>query len=274
MFEIRGEIKVAKKFGQKLADTRVYIKEHKMTFAVYLILRTIVIAAMVLSCIRGNYENLFVCTLSLILFMVPSFISNNFGIVLPNMLEIIILLFIFAANILGEMQNYYLKIPYWDTMLHTINGFISAAIGFGMVDILNTNQPNDKFNLSPLFLSIVAFCFSMTVGTLWEFFEFTSDILFKTDMQKDTVINCISSIKLNLLNLNKPVVVNNITQTVVNGETLPIDGYLDIGLKDTMKDLFVNFIGAVVFSVIGYFYVKSRGKNKFANLFIPRAKRQ
>ena len=113
---------MAKKFGQKLADTRVYIKEHKMTFAVYLILRTIVIAAMVLSCIRGNYENLFVCTLSLILFMVPSFISNNFGIVLPNMLEIIILLFIFAANILGEMQNYYLKIPYWDTMLHTING--------------------------------------------------------------------------------------------------------------------------------------------------------
>lgn len=265
---------MAKKFGQKLADTRVYIKEHKMTFAVYLILRTIVIAAMVLSCIRGNYENLFVCTLSLILFMVPSFISNNFGIVLPNMLEIIILLFIFAANILGEMQNYYLKIPYWDTMLHTINGFISAAIGFGMVDILNTNQPNDKFNLSPLFLSIVAFCFSMTVGTLWEFFEFTSDILFKTDMQKDTVINCISSVKLNLLNLNKPIVVNNITQTVVNGETLPIDGYLDIGLTDTMKDLFVNFIGAVVFSVIGYFYVKSRGKNKFADLFIPRAKRQ
>ena len=265
---------MAKKFRQKLTETKGYIKEHKMTFAVYLILRTIVIAAMVLSCIRGNYENLFVCTLSLILFMVPSFISNNFGIVLPNMLEIIILLFIFAANILGEMQSYYLKIPYWDTMLHTINGFISAAIGFGMVDILNTNQPNDKFNLSPLFLSIVAFCFSMTVGTLWEFFEYASDFLLKTDMQKDTIINCISSTKLNLQNINKAIVIDNITQTAVNGEVLPIDGYLDIGLTDTMKDLFVNFIGAVVFSVIGYFYVKSRGKNKFADLFIPRAKRQ
>ena len=68
--------------------------------------------------------------------------------------------------------------------------------------------------------------------------------------------------------------VTGITDTAVNGESLGLGGYLDIGLLDTMKDLFVNFIGAVVFSIIGYFYVKSRGKGKVASKFIPSRKEE
>lgn len=120
-------------------------------------------------------------------------------------------------------------------------------------------------------MAIVAFCFSMTIGVLWEFFEFSADLFLHTDMQKDTILNGISSVALNPEPVNVPIRIDNITSTVVNGETLPIRGYLDIGLFDTMKDLFVNFIGAVVFSVFGFFYAKHRGKKTtFVENIIPQ----
>ena len=245
------------------------IKKDRLTFAVYVLLRIAVILAMIASCLSGHYENLFVCTLSLVLFLVPAFFETNFGIELPSAFEIIILLFIFAAEILGELGSYYVKVPIWDTALHTINGFLCAAVGFSLVDIVNRNE-RFKLQLSPLFLAIVAFCFSMTIGVLWEMFEFTADMVFKTDMQKDFVVHTISSVALDPTNSNKAVVIDGITDVAVNGQSLGLGGYLDIGLIDTMKDLIVNFVGAVVFSIIGYFYVKSRGKNKFAENFIPR----
>ena len=244
------------------------IKEHKVTFAVYVVLRLIVIAVLLLSLFDRRFENVFVCTLTLILFLVPAFFQKNFGIELPTTLEIIIMLFIFAAEILGEIGAYYVKVPLWDTMLHTVNGFLCAAIGFSLVDLLNRNN-RFKFHLSPLYLSIVAFCFSMTIGVLWEMFEFSADMLFATDMQKDFVVGRISSVSLDDTLSNKAVVLDNITEVYINGEPLGLGGYLDIGIIDTMKDLIVNFVGAVVFSVIGFFYVKSRGKSRFAKRFIP-----
>ncbi len=249
------------------------IKRDKFTFMVYVFLRALVILAIVVSCLRGDYENIYVCVLSLILFLVPAFFEKNFGIELPRTLEVIILLFIFAAEILGEMENYYTKFPYWDTMLHTINGFICAAIGFAMTDILNRNE-RIKFKLSPVFLAVVAFCFSMTIGVLWEFFEFFCDVVMKTDMQKDTVLPAIASTLLDPNGSQKSILIDNIKTVTVNGKDLGLGGYLDIGLYDTMKDLFVNFIGAVVFSVIGYVYVKKRGKGTIASWFIPRLRNE
>ncbi|MGN0474999.1 MAG: hypothetical protein ACI4IJ_07920 [Acutalibacteraceae bacterium] len=255
-------------FKIKMRGLTDIIKQHKWTFAVYIVLRTFVIIALVISCIRGQYENAFVCVLSLILFIAPAFITANFGIQFPSTMEIIVLLFIFAAEILGEIQCYYLKFPYWDVMLHTLNGFLCAACGFGLVDILNKN-PKIKFNLSPFFLAMTAFCFSMTIGVLWEFFEFGCDTFLHKDTQKDTVIHMISSVELNPDGSNTPVIIDNINEVIVNGQELGVGGYIDIGLIDTMQDLFVNFIGASVFSVIGFFYVKSRGKGKFVRRFIP-----
>lgn len=265
MFFMKNKAEKSEGFFKGLINQ---IKTSKSTFAVFIVLRFFVIAAMVLSVIRGQYENLFVCTLALVLFMVPAFVEKNFGIQLPSTLEIIILLFIFSAEILGEIQSYYTKIPFWDTMLHTINGFLCAAVGFALVDIFNRNE-KFTFKLSPFFLAFTAFCFSMTVGVVWEFFECGCDLFLHTDMQKDTIVTQFSSVLLNPEGINNPIYVNNITDTAVNGQSLGIQGYLDIGLLDTMKDLFVNFIGAVVFSVIGFFYVKTRGKGKFAGRFIP-----
>ncbi len=243
----------------------------KAVFYVYIILRLIVIAAIVLSAVNRNFESVFVCGLTLILFTVPFFIEENFGIEIPSALQIIIICFIFAAEILGELGEFYTRVPYWDTMLHTVNGFLCAAVGFSLVDILNSSKTL-KFNLSPFFLSVVAFCFSMTIGVLWEFFEFGCDYFLNIDMQKDHIVNVINSVKLHPDGANKVITIDNIQKTTVDGIELPIQGYLDIGLYDTMKDLLVNFVGAVVFSVIGYFYVKNRGKGEFAKKFIPTVK--
>ena len=137
-----------------------------------------------------------------------------------------------------------------------------------MADVLNRHK-KVSFELSPLFLALVAFCFSMTIGAVWEIFEFSVDNLFHKDMQKDTVIQQITSVALDPMNRNIPITISNIQDVVVNGESLGLGGYLDIGLYDTMEDLFVNFVGAVVFSTIGYFYIKHRGRGKLARAFIP-----
>lgn len=249
------------------------LREHKSSFIVYIILRALVILMMVLQFYNKNFENVFLCVLTLLLLIIPSFIQINLRIELPTTLEIFMLLFIFAAEILGEISSYYIIYPFWDTMLHTINGFLAAAIGFALVDILNQNE-RVAFQLSPTFMALVAFCFSMTIGVLWEFFECGMDLFLGFDMQKDTIIHSISSAMLNSEGGSTPIGIENIETVVVNGKELGLGGYLDIGLLDTMKDLFVNFIGALIFSVIGFIYVKQRGKGKFARRFIPRLKKR
>lgn len=250
---------------------KMEIREHKSSSIVYFTLRALVILTMILQIFNRNYENIFLCILTLALLIVPSFIQVEFKIELPTTLEIIILVFIFSAEILGEIKSFYIVFPMWDTILHTLNGFLAAAIGFSLVDILNNND-RLQFKMSPVFMALVAFCFSMTIGVLWEFFEFGMDHLIGTDMQKDTVINYITSVALDPTNSNRPVTMSGINDVIVNGQALGLGGYLDIGLIDTMEDLFVNFIGAVVFSIFGYFYVKKRGKGRFVKRFIPKPK--
>ena len=196
---------------------KAVIRRQPTVFAVYTVLRLIVLATLVSSIIRGEYESAFICLLVLGLFLLPFFIQQNFGIELPSTLEIIILLFIFASEILGELKCYFITYPHWDSMLHTTTGFLCAATGFALIDILNRN----------------------------------------------------SKIKFQPTNSNIPVTIDGITSVTINGQELGLGGYLDIGLYDTMGDLFVNFIGAVVFSTIGYFYIKQRGKGKLAKAFIP-----
>lgn len=244
------------------------LKERDSARLVHYFLRLVVVLILVAQVFNRNYENVFLCLLTLMLFSLPSLIETNTRIDIPDTLENIILFFIFAAEILGEMRAYYVTYPLWDTMLHTLNGFLSAAIGFSLVDILNKNE-RFSFRLSPLFVAIVAFCFSMTIGVVWEFFEFFMDIVFGMDMQKDTVLPTIRSVMLDPTGKQTVVVLDAITKVTVNGQELGLGGYLDIGLYDTMKDLFVNFIGASVFSATGYFFVKYRKRASFVTHFIP-----
>lgn len=255
---------------------KVEIGQHKKRdITVYVALRILVIITLVAQTLRGNFENVFLCVLTLFLFTLPVFIERTLKVKLPNALETIILLFIFSAEILGEVQNFYGIFKHWDTILHTINGFLCAAIGFSLIDILNQS---DKIhtNMSPIFVALVAFCFSMTVGVLWEFFEFGRDTVFHTDMQKDRLVTTISSVTLHEEKKNIPVILENIEKTEIytrkdeeDMKTTIEGGYLDIGIRDTMKDLLVNLVGAVVFSMIGWLYIKDRDKYKFAEQFMP-----
>lgn len=252
------------------------LKEHKSSFIVFYILRILVILCMVRQFFLHNYEGFFFGLLTLLLLYLPSWIQVKLRIEIPVGLEISILCFCYAAEILGELNAFYQKIPFWDTILHTLNGFLCAAVGFSLVLLLNNNRKL-TFELSPFFLALVAFCFSMTVGVLWEFFECFMDQTFLLDMQKDRIVSGLHTVMLDNTNSNVVVSIPDITDVILvhsdgTQEALGLGGYLDIGLLDTMKDLFVNFIGAVVFSTFGYFYAHSNGKKKVVSLFMPSKK--
>ena len=232
--------KQSKKKGNFLTSAHQALQRKGVVTTVYLVLRLLVILVMVAQFFNRNFENVFLCILTLVLLLLPTVLERRLQIDLPNTLEIIIMLFIFAAEILGEIQAYYTAFPYWDTMLHTLNGFLCAAIGFSLVDLCNRHE-RFSLSLSPVFMAIVAFCFSMTIGVLWEFFECAMDQFFLLDMQKDTVISSISSVLLDPTGRQRPFAIHGITDLIVvaNGEQIPLGlgGYLDIGLLDTMKDL-------------------------------------
>lgn len=255
----------ARAFVRRLKDR---IALNRRAFVLYSVLRALVLVVLVRCVLTGRWEGVALCALSLVLFLVPAFVEDLARVQIPGLFQAIIFSFIFAAEILGEIDRYYVLVPGWDTVLHTMNGFLCAAIGFSLVDLLN--RSSKPISLSPLYVAIVAFCFSMTIGVLWEFFEYGVDRIFLADMQKDTVISQFASVMLDPTNSNTPIVLKDISDVSVNGNSLGLGGYLDIGLYDTMEDLFVNMIGAFVFSVIGYFRSRSRRAEQIVEELVPR----
>lgn len=246
------------------------IRKNKAAFIVYSVLRIMVLLILVRSVLLKNYEHAMLCLLSLFLFLLPAFASDIFHWEIPPLFQIVIFVQIFAGEILGEIGRYYTCVPGWDNILHTISGFLSAAVGFSSVELLNRNSKEIKF--SPFYLAMVAFCFSMTIGVLWEFFEYAADHLLAMDMQKDFVVRSFSSVRLDPTGNGYLEKLPDVTQTIIttaSGKEYVIDGYLDIGIKDTMKDLFVNMIGAIVFSTLGYFYENGQNK-RMTDLIIHR----
>lgn len=230
-----------------------------------------VLLVMIRQIFLENWQNVALCVLSVALMYIPVFLKSKIGITLPNVLEIAVIVFVFAAEILGEIANFYNKIPIWDSILHTTTGFLAASVGFGLIDLLNTHSK--RIQMTPVFVALISFCFSMTVGVLWEFFEFSGDKMFHKDMQKDRIVTTVASVMLNPSGENKEVVVKNIDHTVLydkdGNELCTIKGgYLDVGITDTMKDLAVNMLGAAVFSAAGFLYIHRRDKYKFAEGFI------
>lgn len=250
--------------------------EEPKVFMLYFLLRALVLVTLVRSAFLGHYEHMMLCVLTLLLLLLPSLIEHTLDIELPDLLESIILLFIFAAEILGEIDAFYIRIPFWDTILHTTWGFLCAGIGFALFDILNRSD-SSKIKLTPLYMAISAIAFSMCIGACWEIFEYFADCFIGVDMQKDTLVQGINTVWLDPTNSNITIPVRDIVSSQINlasGEVIPIPGgYLDIGIHDTMADLIVNLIGALVFAVLGFAYVKTRDHNSFAARFIPRVRR-
>ena len=237
------------------------MRRHKGTFIVFLILRILVVISMIRQFMLGNYESVMLCVLTLLLFVVPMVVQVRLNVDFPQVLEVIILLFIYAAEILGEVNSYYTAIPYWDIMLHTLNVFLCGAIGFSLALCLDKDE-KVFFRMSPLLIVIVSFSFSMTIGVLWEFFEYAADHILLLDMQKDTVVHTVSSVLLNPMKVQRPWIMRNITEMSINGTEMGVGGYVDLGLIDTMEDLFVNFIGALTFSIIGWLALHGKRRER------------
>lgn len=221
-----------------------------------------------------RWGDIFTLILTLALFKIPQFTERLFNIEIPNLLELIIILFIFSSTILGELGDFYGYFKLWDTILHTINGFLASGVGFSLIYLLNKNTKG--MNLNPLFLAIVTFCFSMTIGVLWELIEYSADRWIDIDMQKDRIIQEVNSVSIGE-EKNTVHNIKNIEETVIesqdefgnNIETVIDGGYLDVGINDTMKDLFVNLLGAFVFSIFSYLYTRyDKKKYRFVKKFI------
>ncbi len=191
--------------------------------------RVLLVLIFIRGWIIGDHSQDFLIIITFILTYFPSILSKKFGVYLPKRLQLIITLFIFAAQILGEIGDFYEKISWWDTMLHTISGIVLGLVGFLFVYLLN-EKGNINVNLSSKFVIIFAFCFALTMGVFWEFFEFGADRLFGYNMQK----------------FRMP------------GQD---------GLVDTMNDLIVDAIGAIVACIGGYIYIKRKKDVLFNDYF-------
>lgn len=264
-------------FDEARALMRQKRTEEPFVFWLHFILRLLVFATLVRSAFAGRYEHVLLCVLTLALLLLPSCIEHSLDIDLPDLLESVILLFIFASEILGEIDAFYIRIPFWDTILHTTWGFICAGIGFALFDILNRSEAS-KIRLTPLYMAISAIAFSMAIGACWEIFEYSADCFIGVDMQKDTLVQSFNTVYLDPAAANNTVPVKDIVSTqltLASGEVVNIpDGYLDIGIHDTMADLIVNLIGAIVFAIFGFTYVKTRDSRSLAARFIPRLRKK
>ena len=164
------------------------------------------------------------CLLGIAAILVPARLMRRWDVEIPRVMFLMYIAFLYCAIFLGEVRSFYYNVPHWDTILHTFSGAMLGALGFSMIAIFN-NTERIPLNLSPMFIAMFAFCFALALGGVWEIYELTMDAVFGTNMQKFALD----------------------------------DGTLLVGqaaLSDTMKDIIVDAIGALVMSVVGYISLK------------------
>ena len=183
---------------------------------------------------KSSYTLMLVqCILGVVVMHLPDMLEKRFKRDILSPLVIIYLIFLYCAIYLGEVRNFYYNIANWDDILHTISGAMLGALGFSAVTILN-NTEKLPVNLSPLFVSLFAFCFAITMGVFWEFYEYSFDGLLGLNMQKFALED----------------------GTELVGR---------LALSDTMTDLFVDAVGAGIISILGGLSIKY--KTKLIGLF-------
>lgn len=159
---------------------------NKIEIAISFIIRVSLVIAIVREVLMQRWMLLFLTSLALILTFLPALIRRNYKIVLPIEFEFVLTLFVYFSIILGEIKGFYTKFPWWDMALHAISGIILGFIGFLIIYILYTQE---KINMSPIFIAIFSFCFSVALGAVWEIFEFSVDSILGMNMQKSGLID-------------------------------------------------------------------------------------
>jgi len=240
------------------------IKNETITRPLSALLYILVLLCLIGSVFSSDLASVGFCVLTLLSFSAEVICEYRFKIYFSPFIRLLIQFFIFSALILGEMCFLYGRVKIWDVILHFTSGFILGAVGVSLFVRLN-KKTIEETGLSPAFLVIAVIGFSVFVGVIWEFFEFLCDNSFQTDMQKDSFIDSIYSITLDSRGKNHTAKINGIDSFSVKGRIYE-GGYLDIGLIDTMKDMAVNFAGAIVFGII--LLIHTNKKNRFTAFFI------
>ncbi|MDO8556088.1 MAG: hypothetical protein Q7R96_02855 [Nanoarchaeota archaeon] len=210
----------------KIFDKHLPVPDRIQIGLTYLLRLTIIIAAAEAISTQRWLILLFSIGIFFLTF-VTSFIQNRYKLYIPIEFEFITILFIYGTLFLGELESYYIKYWWWDTMLHTGSGILFGFLGF---IILYTLYKRDKLQARPFWIALFTFSFALALGGLWEIFEFGMDQFFPYTMQEN-------------------------------------------GLVDTMWDLIVDTIGALLISVLGYFYIKG-GEIPFVSRIMRRFKRK
>ena len=157
-----------------------------------------------------------------------------------NLFFYLLFTFYTVGPLLGAVYNFYYLTSWWDILLHLLAGTVFAVVGGQLAYVLNRNRET-----SYLFAALFGVLLSISIAVVWEMFEYSSDVFLHSDMQADTVIDSIFT-KINRTD-GLADAYQNITETVVNGQSLGINGYLDIGLIDTMHDMIIETAGALIF---------------------------
>ena len=255
--------------------------ENKLSLAVYIVCHALIGATVVRGIVSGSTRMITVPALAVLLMLIPTALKLLLRIRLSGALETMAYLFIFCAMILGEVYHFYSEIPAWDSILHVLNGFMFAAFGFCLVDLLCKSRTGHRCSLSPLFIALTAFCFSVTVGVFWEFIEFGGDALLGKDMQKDVLLHDIYTVRLS--NLLEGALPDSFVHSLNDIQRMELydsmdnliaiaDGYLDIGLTDTVKDMAMNCVGAAILCGLGYYGLKGDGHTPLSSFFLPPRK--
>lgn len=192
---------------------------------------------------------------SLALVFVPYILEAFFRIRLSTDLKIIAMFLVIGGPVLGNVYKLYHRVRFWDKAMHALSGYAIAALGYALADILEPKKGEHSRVLKCVF----ALGFSLSIGVLWEIYEYALDVLLHLDMQNDTLITDLSSYALGE---ETGVIgsIRDIDSVVVNGQTLP--GYIDIGLIDTMNDLITCALGAACLCVVSALC----GKSNFASV--------
>ena len=206
---------------------------------IIILMRVVVIFYLIIGIIKWNTTTVVAALLSLVLMTITSYLKKKLN--LDKKLELLIYIFIITTEVLGQIYHFYTRVPIFDIIIHTYSSFVISYIALIIIK---------KHKLPKIITILFIFSFAMMCESIWEIFEFGTDHLLKTDMQKDTIINEITSCYLSEDNdtpttmVVDNVVVNNISFTD------KYNGYLDIGLYDTISDMSCALVGALIFIII------------------------
>lgn len=224
------------------------ISEQNIRFAGVAVGELLTAISLVHAILGDDKKSIPVCLITFVLVLIPDLVERLFHCRIQTEVYLLCILYV-LCSMAGDAYQMYDRIPIWDKLLHTTGGLVFAMFGTYLPSLLNKGHKTSIF-----MCAVFAVCFSVAVSALWEFYEFGADQLLGLDMQRDTFITAIDS-RLLSGDLNTVGSISGIESVTVNG--IALEGYIDIGLIDTMMDMLVETLGALIYAA---FYLITRGE--------------